>query len=74
MEKGFVRKQEPGTLVFHDNNRAADRAFALEHYDKFLRGANLYMSVKSKDEGRRMAMISCLLVVSKFSLQRCQPY
>lgn len=45
------------------------RAFALEHYDKFLEGAKGKMSLMGREEVRRTAMIVCLLVVCIENMQ-----
>jgi hypothetical protein len=69
MEKGFIRKVNNDEAVpWTSESLARDRAFALEHYDKFLRGTNKYLLQRTREEGRRMAMIACLLIVSVFSL------
>jgi hypothetical protein len=44
-------------------------AFALKQYQKFLQGVKGHILSLSKEEGRWMAMISCLLVFSIETIQ-----
>ncbi|XMA09375.1 hypothetical protein WAI453_002166 [Rhynchosporium graminicola] len=45
------------------------RTFAPEHYDKFLKGAKVTMSLWGGEEVRRTAMVFCLLVIYIESMQ-----
>lgn len=51
-----------------DPNATRIHAFALEHYGKFLQGAKLKLNLP-KEQGRRIAMIACLLVVCIENMQ-----
>ncbi|KAH7336354.1 hypothetical protein BKA65DRAFT_32566 [Rhexocercosporidium sp. MPI-PUGE-AT-0058] len=73
--------RDPSTVPISDKGRASMvlgghypvassvRAFALEHYDKFLEGAKGTMSLMGRGEVRRTAMIVCLLVVCIENMQ-----
>jgi hypothetical protein len=50
-------------------NAARLHGFSLEHYDQFLAGTKRHMAVATTEQGRRMAMISCLLVVCIENMQ-----
>lgn len=50
-------------------NSARLRGFALEQYDQFLAGTKKQMALATREQGRRLAMISCLLVVCIENMQ-----
>ncbi|KAF8864745.1 hypothetical protein BDZ45DRAFT_669119 [Acephala macrosclerotiorum] len=52
-----------------DPNAARIHAFALEHYGQFLQGAKSNIASMTKEQGRRIAMIACLLVVCIENMQ-----
>jgi len=55
----------PSTL-----NSARLHEFALEHYDKFLAATKAQMAQATRQQGRRLAMVSSLLVVCIENMQR----
>ncbi|KAL2068850.1 hypothetical protein VTL71DRAFT_15188 [Oculimacula yallundae] len=73
--------RDPSTITVSDKRKAAMviggnypmasevREFALGHYDKFLEGAKAKMSLMSREEVRRTAMLVCLLVVCIENMQ-----
>ncbi|TVY15412.1 hypothetical protein LARI1_G007646 [Lachnellula arida] len=64
--KGLERTGEENSS---DLNAASLYEFALLHYDQFLAGIKTHIAVGTRDQGRRLAMISCLLVVCIESMQ-----
>ncbi|KAE8453524.1 hypothetical protein EG329_010385 [Mollisiaceae sp. DMI_Dod_QoI] len=62
------RKPSIVPTVMEDPNATRIHAFALEHYGKFLQGAKSNIAL-TKEQGRRMAMIACLLVVCIENMQ-----
>lgn len=42
---------------------------ALAHYGKFLEGTKKYLSSANQAEGRRLAMVSCLLIICIENMQ-----
>ncbi|TVY22458.1 hypothetical protein LHYA1_G009072 [Lachnellula hyalina] len=52
-----------------DPNAAFLYEFALLQYNQFLAGTKTHIAVAKRDQGRRLAMISCLLVVCIESMQ-----
>lgn len=57
---------------FHDtrgrgnvaDDLSVERNFVMEHHGKFLKGTSEHLLRTTKEDGTRMAMVACLLVVS----------
>lgn len=64
-----IGKRPSLTLEGAEANSSTTYALALQSYDKFLLGVKGDMARVSSDEGRRMAMIACLLVVCIETMQ-----
>ncbi|TVY78303.1 Beauvericin cluster-specific repressor BEA4 [Lachnellula suecica] len=63
---GLENTDEEGSST---SNFSRLHGFALEHYDKFLAGTKRQMAVATREQGRQLAMISCLLVVCIENMQ-----
>ncbi|KAH6679411.1 hypothetical protein B0J14DRAFT_296996 [Halenospora varia] len=60
-------KEESGGYEDFETRRC--RGVALDHYGRFLNGTKKYMAGVTRDEGRRLTMIACLLVVCIENMQ-----